>query len=121
MIIKIIFFSLSVMSHAYAGWEIESKKIDHLLAAVKESGATFIRNGKEYNSVEASDHLRMKLKKAQSSWFAPKKEKWTAKMFIDEVASKSSMSGEDYLIKEKDKPAVKAADWLNERLAALNK
>lgn len=97
----------------------ELQKIDALLEAVKTSDLTFIRNGKEYSAKEAYQHLSMKLKNAQRSWFAPPKEKWTAKLFIEKVASRSSLSGKPYLVKLKDGKTIEARIWLEARLKEM--
>ena len=39
----------------------DADAIEHLLVSVGSSGCTFIRNGKEYSSADAEDHLRMYL------------------------------------------------------------
>lgn len=97
----------------------EQQKIEALLQVVKVSDVTFIRNGKEYPATEAYEHLKMKLRKAQGSWFAPSKDKWTALLFIEKVASKSSLSGDPYLIRTKDGKTVEAKGWLEGKLHEL--
>ncbi len=122
MIQYLLFILLAMHGQLALGdWSVESKKINYLLTALEKSNAVFIRNGKEYTSKEAAAHMKMKLEKAQTSWFSPGKEKWTAKMFISKIASTSSMSGEPYLIKEKDKAPEKAEDWLTLRLTEYEK
>ncbi len=70
----------------------EEQKINHLIQYIEKSNVIFIRNGSEYNAIDAAKHLRMKREKAG-------KRVKTAKEFIDYIASKSSMSGEAYKIK----------------------
>lgn len=71
----------------------ENQKIDHLILFIRNlKGATFIRNGSEHSAVAAADHLQMKREKGGSRIK-------TAKDFIDKVASKSSISGEYYMIR----------------------
>ncbi len=70
----------------------EAQKINHLVQYIEKSNVIFIRNGSEYNAIDAAKHLRVKLEKAG------KKVK-TCKEFIDYIASKSSMSGEPYKVK----------------------
>ena len=70
----------------------EQQKIDHLIGFVASlKGAVFIRNGIEHSPQAASEHLAMKRKKAGSSI-------QSAKAFIDKIASKSSITGEYYII-----------------------
>ncbi len=70
----------------------EEQKITQLISYIEKLDAKFIRNGSEYSAVDAAKHLRMKREKAGKSIK-------TAKEFIDNIASKSSMSGEAYQIK----------------------
>jgi hypothetical protein len=97
----------------------ELRKIDALLDSVKSSNVTFIRNGSEYTAPEAHEHLRKKLKSAQNSWFAPPKDQWTARLFIEKVASRSSISGKPYLVRFKDGKVLEARAWLTEMLRTL--
>lgn len=99
--------------------EIEQKKIEALLEAIRASDVTFIRNGKEHTSEKAFKHLQRKLKSAQRSWFAPPKKEWTAKLFIEKVASGSSLSGKPYLVRTKEGKTAEAQLWLLERLKEL--
>ena len=88
----------------------EKQKIDALIATVKNlKDATFIRNGKEYDGDAAAKHMRDKLD------YAGDKIK-TATDFIDQIASKSSVSGKPYLIKFKDGTEQTAGDFLKARL-----
>jgi hypothetical protein len=71
----------------------EQQKIDHLIMLVRNlKGATFIRNGEEHTAQAAADHLQMKREKGGSRIK-------TAQDFIDKVATKSTLSGELYMIK----------------------
>jgi len=75
-------------------------------------GVKFIRNGREYNARAASDHLRLKLK------FAGSKVK-TAEDFIEFCASKSSITGEPYLIRLADGTTVKSEIFFMNKLKAF--
>ena len=73
----------------------ESVKIEYLIQSVEKlDGAQFYRNGTWYGSKEAGSHLRLKLKNAGGRIK-------TARQFIDNIATKSSMSGLPYKIKLK--------------------
>lgn len=109
----IIFLLISTLT---ADWLKEKKKIDYLLSEVSKLEGKFVRNGSEHEASEAVKHLRMKLENAQDSWFAPDKEEWTAVMFIEKVASKSSLSGKKYLIKFKPDSLVETEIWLKQKL-----
>lgn len=92
--------------------DAEQKKIDYLIASIEAlDGATFIRNGSEYSAAKAADHLRLKLRNAGDRL-------QTAEQFIDELGTKSSMSGEKYRIRFKDGRVVDSAQVFREKLAA---
>jgi hypothetical protein len=97
----------------------ELDKIEKLIVTIQESNVTFIRNGQSYNSTDAARHLRDKLAQAANSWFAPKKSDWTAVMFIEKIASKSSISGKNYLIQLPDGTVMKSKDWLYDKLKII--
>jgi hypothetical protein len=109
-----VFFGtlLALACSANARERSELQKIDALLDSVKSSDVTFIRNGNEYTAKEAHDHLRKKLKAAQNSWFAPPREEWTARLFIEKVASRSSISGRPYRVRFQDGKVIEARGWL---------
>ena len=92
----------------------EQSKIDWLLDQVGGSGATFIRNGQEYEAKKAVSHLKQKL------WFAGGRVQ-TAHDFIVGCATHSEQSGKIYEVRFADGKQRPLADWLNERLADLEK
>ena len=115
-------FSLLIAATCFANTgdsTVELKKIDALLEGVKSSDVTFIRNGSEYTAQEAYTHLQRKLKSAQNSWFAPPKEEWTARLFIEKIASRSSLSKKPYLVRFKGGKVIEARVWLTEMLTAI--
>lgn len=87
----------------------ETDKIKTLLFIIEKSDVTFIRNGIEYDSKEASSHLR-------SKWEQSNRQITTLKSFIDEIASKSSMSQKLYLIKLKNGKIIPAKQWYLEQV-----
>lgn len=87
----------------------EQTKIDFLLAEVKKSAATFIRNGKEYPASNAASHLARKLK------FAGKRVQ-TSRQFIVGIASHSEETGKPYELRWPDGRRQPLAEWLLERL-----
>ena len=113
-LISILFLSLIVSTQA--GWNLEEKKINFLIQEIEKVEGTFVRNGDEHTPSEAAKHLRMKLKNALNSWFTPSKEKWTADLFIEKVASKSSLSGTTYKIKLDSGKVVTTSSWLKNKL-----
>ncbi|MEM9208274.1 MAG: DUF5329 family protein [Pseudomonadota bacterium] len=86
--------------------------IEALLVAVGESACTFIRNGKEYSSTDAEDHLRMKYRRGKQ-WATD------AETFIERIASKSSFSGKPYRIRCGNGAAELTSDWLAARLTEI--
>jgi len=95
---------------AYAQNISEMAKIEYLIGSVNElKGAIFIRNGTEYDTKAASSHLRLKLKSAGN------KVK-TAEDFIQYCASKSSVSGEPYLIRLADGSTLKSEVFFKNKL-----
>lgn len=87
----------------------EDAAIVHLIGFVRDSGLQFIRNGDAHDPAEAADHLSMKYNKV-------KKRLSTAEEFIDNVASKSSLSGKPYFIRQKDGAETPVAEWLHAEL-----
>lgn len=113
-ILFIVLISL-IAVRAYAQDSREAAKIQYLIASVETlKGAKFIRNGSEYDARSAANHLRLKLKNAG-------KRVRTAEDFIKYCGSKSSMTGEPYLIKFSDGTAVKAEVFFRKRLMAFDK
>jgi len=95
---------------AYAQDFSETAKIQYLIASVETlEGARFIRNGREYDTRAASNHLRLKLKKVGNKVR-------TAEDFIRLCASQSSMTGEPYLIKLADGSTVKSEIFFTDKL-----
>ncbi|MGE5277990.1 MAG: DUF5329 family protein [Acidobacteriota bacterium] len=90
----------------------EQAKIDRLLEMVRGSGATFIRNGKEYDAGRAVSHLKQKL-------FLAGGRVRTASEFVRGVASHSEASGRPYLLRLPGGEIRPLGDWLLEKLAAM--
>jgi hypothetical protein len=100
-VVLMVLLSLVVVC-AHAQDFSEKAKIQYLIASVEAlEGAKFIRNEREYDARSASSHLRLKLKTAGN------KVK-TAEDFIKLCASKSSITGEPYLIRFADGTTVKS-------------
>ena len=107
---------------ALAGWPEEKAKIDQLLQKISEQkGAKFIRNGEPHPASKATEHLKMKLENAQKMFWTPKKSEWTAEMFIEKIATKSSLSGKLYQIRFSDGRTVNSGDWLRTQLNSIDK
>lgn len=100
-----ILLPFSIQAQAPKQVLTEEAKIEKLLKFIENADVVFIRNGTEYSAGDASKHLRMKREKAGNKI-------QTAKAFIDNIASKSSMSGEPYQIKFKNGSIINVRDIL---------
>ena len=90
----------------------EEAKIEALLAKVAlETDVQFVRNGKDYDATTAAKFLRGK-------WDRQRTEIKTTQDFIDRVASKSSTSGQPYLIRFKNGRTVECRKFLTQLLTA---
>jgi len=94
---------------------METEKIELLISSIETmQDARFIRNGKEYSSAKAAQHLRKK-------WSHVKKRISTADQFIEYIASKSSISNKPYQIKLADGSIVTSEAVLRKRLSEIEK
>lgn len=85
-------------------------EIEYLMSEIGASGCTFIRNGKRHDAQDAESHIRMKYRRAS-------RHAKTAEMFIERLASKSSMSRKPYLMDCPGEDVMPSGDWLNTKLA----
>ncbi len=92
----------------------EGKKIQVLLNRIEKSQSVFIRNGKEYSSIQAREHLEYKLSRAGSRIK-------TAMDFIEHVAGRPYLTGISYYIKYPDGEKIKTGDWLKNQLDQIEK
>ncbi|TPG08225.1 hypothetical protein EAH75_00965 [Rhodanobacter glycinis] len=110
MIATLILFTLLALP-AFAQQDVEQQKIAYLIESVATlQGATFIRNGTEYDAKRAADHMRLKLR------FAGSRVK-TAEDFITYCGTGSSMSGIKYTIRFQDGHIIDSATFLHGKLA----
>jgi len=79
-------------------------EIDFLLDSVVTSDCVFFRNGKTHDAIAARKHLQMKRKRGKRYFDS-------ADEFIERLASKSSWSGDAYLIQCGSEPQQTANDW----------
>jgi len=87
-------------------------EIDHLFGYLERSGCRFNRNGTWYAALEASDHLKKK-----RDYLVRKGLLSTTESFIELAASKSSISGQPYLVECPGAPARESALWFQDELA----
>jgi hypothetical protein len=98
-------------SVAAASPTVAQTEVEYLLSAVASSGCEFYRNGEWFDSQRASAHLRDKYKALVAVGRIA-----SAMDFIDEVATKSSLSGRPYLIRCAGTQPVPTNQWLQEVL-----
>ncbi len=98
-------------AYAYARDAGEEQKIQYLIASIEsQQGVIFLRNGGEYGSLKAADHLRLKLRKAGDRVK-------TVEDFI-QLCSKSYISGEPYRMRYPDGTTVEVEKFFRNRLKA---
>ncbi|MFH1980679.1 MAG: DUF5329 domain-containing protein [Pseudomonadota bacterium] len=87
------------------------EEIAHLLAYLKDSGCSFYRNGSWHSAGEAVAHLNTKYGYLEKRGLAD-----TAEKFIDRAATKSSISGDPYMVKCANAAPVPSAAWFDAEL-----
>jgi hypothetical protein len=93
----------------------EAARIERLIQFVEsKADIKFIRNGSEYSCTDAGKFLRGKLDHMGKNLH-------TAQEFIDQIASKSSTSGEPYLIRHADGRVMPAAKFLGDELKRMGR
>ncbi len=85
-----------------------TEEIANLLQYIEESKCTFIRNGNQYNSLAAREHIEKKY-----NYY--KKRITTAEEFIQYSATKSTLTGKPYKV-FCDEVGMNSSDWLNVEL-----
>jgi len=91
----------------------EKEKIEALISSIEDlRNVKFYRNGILYNATTAAKHLRMKYSKAGDNIK-------TAQDFIEKIASKSSITGQDYKIVFSDGKVILAKKYFYDKLKAL--
>jgi hypothetical protein len=91
-------------------------EIDHLLAYLAGSACRFNRNGTWYPAGEAKDHLKKKL-----DYLARKGLLSTTESFIERAASKSSASGQPYLVECPGASGVQSGAWFSSELVRFRR
>jgi len=93
--------------------DAKNDEISYLINSVGKSGCTFIRNGKRYTGKDARQHLRSKRKLNAHLIHS-------AEDFIEKIASRSSTSGQPYMISCRGKEQQTANAWFT-RLLVLHR
>ena len=110
--IRTLLFAFLILAAPAAADDTEATaaaEIDFLISAIGDSGCDFIRNGKRHSARDAEDHIRMKYRRGRR--YAP-----TADLFIERLASRSSMSKKPYWIDCAGEERVESGAWLRARL-----
>src|SRR5450756_2783631 len=100
-----VLFGTALPAFAASRPAAEQARIDWLLEEIRNSKATFIRNGNEYDASKAVLHLKTKL------LFAGRRVQ-TVRQFIVGVASHSEESGKPYEIREPHGNREPMETWL---------
>ncbi len=94
---------------------MEEARIERLLRYVEAQKRTsFVRNGKTYSCREAALFLRAKYAKMGEHVT-------TAAQFIDQIASRSSTTGEPYFVRYADGRSAAAAKVLHDELVRMDR
>ena len=94
--------------------EAEARKIESLMRFIEtRKDLRFVRNGTGYSAAQAGKFLRGKLESMG-------KDVSTARQFIDQIATKSSTSGQPYTV-ETEGRSIPAAQFLGEELARIER
>ncbi len=92
----------------------EQARIDRLIEYVQSrKDVKFVRNGNDYSCEDAARFMRGKLKSMGEHVTS-------AQQFIDQIASKSSTTGQPYLIRFADGKTISSAQFLGEELKRMD-
>lgn len=86
-------------------------EIGHLIDYISRSGCRFNRNGDWADTAAARGHVAMKYEYLRDRGLIG-----SAEDFIDRAASRSSLSGKDYLVQCPGAAAVPSGAWLRSEL-----
>jgi hypothetical protein len=93
--------------------EAERTRVERLIVYVESrTDVAFVRNGTAYSSRDAATFLRGKMDRMGNGVT-------TAQQFIEQIASKSSTSGEPYMIRHPDGRMEHSAKFLGEELKRM--
>ena len=101
-------------AHSATPSPVARDEIDALLMRLKSSGCQFKRNGTWHSAGEAQVHLQRKL-----DYLLKRGAVASAEQFIERAASKSSVTGQAYLVKCGSRPPVPSAEWLAFQLQVM--
>jgi hypothetical protein len=93
---------------------VAREEIDGLMSSLETSGCEFNRNGTWHTATEARSHLLSKLKYLEDRGAVQSTEQ-----FIELAASRSSVTGQPYLVRCGNNAPVQSATWLLSRLQVM--
>ena len=93
---------------------VVDEEISYLLEFIKKSTCTFQRNGTSFTAADAAEHINKKY-----LYFSKKGKIKTAEDFIYYAASKSTISGNAYMVRCEDGTLRESAEWLTAALAEM--
>lgn len=108
LLIVLIFFAWSISASME---NTVQKEILHLFDYLEKSNCEFNRNGSWYSPQEAVQHIERKYQ-----WLVNRGMVNTAEQFIERAASRSSMSGEPYLVRCGDTKPIESSEWFTDEL-----
>jgi Family of unknown function (DUF5329) len=92
----------------------EQARIDRLIEFIElRKDVKFVRNGSEYSCEDAARFMRGKMK-------AMGEHVSSAQQFIDQIAAKSSTTGQPYLIRFADGKTIPSAQFLADELKRMD-
>jgi hypothetical protein len=108
--LAVIFLSHSPCARA-APPAIAADEVNYLLGFIDRSGCKFYRNGSWYDAHRAQSHLRGKY-----NYLAARDRIKSAEDFVEQAATRSSVSGQEYQIQCEAGPAIPSNRWLRTAL-----
>jgi hypothetical protein len=106
---------LAAVAVSAAPTPAERARIERLIQFVEaQKDIRFMRNGSDYSAKDASQFLRSKFNKMGEHVS-------TAQQFIDQIGSRSSTSGDPYLIRFADGREIPAAKFLGDELQRMDR
>ncbi len=102
------------LTHAATLTPANKSEINALLLVLKASGCQFNRNGTWYSSRDAETHLARKL-----AYLVSKSAVASTEQFIERAATKSSVTGQAYVVRCGNGPSVSSRMWLSRELNIL--
>ena len=111
--LAVALWALPLAGPAWADGEAPATnaEIAHLMQFIRSSGCEFQRNGSWYAPADAHDHIARKLNHMRDRSTIP-----SAEAFIQEAATRSSISGESYQVRCPGAPLQECRDWLRAEL-----